>query len=320
MLLEWHICVLLLKTIFYRHQNEALDKEEKYAIMKKMRKEKGRTEMKIAIISDIHGNLEALKATLEDIKRKKVDKIYCLGDIIAKGIHPKECIQLIREHCGVVIQGNTDEYFSKEHFLEEKAEIEAKRIQWNQSLISKEDRAYLLNLPFCHEFYLSGRLVRLFHATPKVNNKAIINQDMPYIKYEMFEPTENTISNQVADVVIYGHIHHQYMDKIYNKTLLNVGSVGNSFDAIRNPKKDGNVLETTCANYVIIKGEEESKTQGEISFEFVRVPYEIEKELEEEQNNIERENYRYELQNGMYRNMDKINENFRKIGIDTNQI
>jgi len=176
--------------------------------------------MKIAIISDIHGNLEALKATLEDIKRKKVDKIYCLGDIIAKGIHPKECIQLIREHCEVVIQGNTDEYFSKEHCLEEKIEEEAKRIQWNQSLISKEDRAYLLSLPFCYEFYLSGRLVRLFHATPKVNNKAIINQDMPYIKYEMFEPTENTISNQVADVVIYGHIHHQYMDKIYNKTLL----------------------------------------------------------------------------------------------------
>ena len=51
--------------------------------------------MKIAFISDIHGNLEALKATLEDIEKRKVDKIICLGDIIAKGIHSKECLDLI---------------------------------------------------------------------------------------------------------------------------------------------------------------------------------------------------------------------------------
>ena len=68
--------------------------------------------MKIAIISDIHGNLEALKATFEDIKKKQVDKIICLGDTIAKGTHPKECIRLIKEKCDIVIQGNTDQYFS----------------------------------------------------------------------------------------------------------------------------------------------------------------------------------------------------------------
>ena len=44
-------------------------------------------------------NLEALKATLKDIEKRKVDKIICLGDIIAKGVHPKECIELIREKC-----------------------------------------------------------------------------------------------------------------------------------------------------------------------------------------------------------------------------
>ena len=46
--------------------------------------------MRIAIISDIHGNLEALKTTLQDIERRNVDKIICLGDIIAKGVHHKE--------------------------------------------------------------------------------------------------------------------------------------------------------------------------------------------------------------------------------------
>ena len=103
--------------------------------------------MKIAIISDIHANLEALKATLEDIEKRNVDKVICLGDLIAKGIHPKECIELIKEHCDIVLRGNCDRYFSTEHKnIKELAEYEQKRIEWNQSMISKKDREYLLNL------------------------------------------------------------------------------------------------------------------------------------------------------------------------------
>lgn len=277
--------------------------------------------MKIAIISDVHGNLEALKATLKDIQKRNIDKIYCLGDTLAKGVHPKECIKLIKENCQIVLQGNTDEYFSKEHNLEEKPEIEQKRIKWNQSLISKEDKEYLQSLPFSYEFYMSGRLVRIFHATPWANNKPILNQDMPYTKYEMFLPTEKTISDNIADVIIYGHIHHQYMDKIYNRTLINSGSVGNSFDTIRNKNKDGNVLETTCSNYVIIEGDYGKKEyEDEISFDFVRVLYDIKEELKDVDKNIEKESYQYELENGMYRSMDKVNENFRRLGIDTDKI
>lgn len=212
-------------------------------------------------------------------------------------------------------------YFSKEHNLEEKEEVEAKRIRWNQSMLTKEDKDYLQSLSFCYEFYLSGRLVRLFHATPWTNNKPILNQDMPYTKYEMFLPTQNTISNKTADVVVYGHIHHQYMDKIYNKTLINAGSVGNSFDTIRNEQKDGDALETTCSNYVILEGKENEKEEkGEIYFTFARVPYNIEKELEDKEKNIEEESYAYELQNGMYRNMENVNKNFEKLGIDISKI
>ena len=63
------------------------------------------------------------------------------------------------------------------------------------------------------------------------------------------------------------------MDKIYNKTLINVGSVGNSFDVIRNKEKDSNVLETTKSNYLIIEGEYGSKKyNSDIVFSFVKVP------------------------------------------------
>ena len=278
--------------------------------------------MKIAIISDIHGNIEALKETLKDIQKRKADKIICLGDIVAKGVHPKECLELIRKNCDVVLQENCDAHFSKEHKnIKEMPEQEQKRIQWNQSLISKEDREYLQKLPFSYEFYMSGSLVRLFHATPTVNNKAVLNVDSIETKYNMFLPSENTISQQVADVIIYGHIHHPYMDKIYNKTIINVGSVGNSFDVIRNKAKDSNILETTKSYYLIIEGEYNSKEyHSDIAFQFIKVPYNIEKELEDENINIEKENYRYELTQGMYRDMTKINENFKKLGVDVDKI
>lgn len=278
--------------------------------------------MKIAIISDIHGNLEALKETLKDIEKRKADKIICLGDTIAKGVHPKECLELVRKNCEIVLQGNCDAHFSAEHRnIEEMSEQEQKRIKWNQSLINKEDREYLLNLPFCYEFYMSGSLVRLFHATPNANNKAILNVDSIETKYQMFLPSKNTVSQMKADVVVYGHIHHPYMDKIYNKTLINVGSVGNSFDVIRNKNRDSSVLETTKSNYLIIEGEYGSKEYtSDISFQFIKVPYDINNELEDEELNIEKDSYRFELEKGMYRDMTRINENFKKLGIDVERM
>lgn len=278
--------------------------------------------MRIAIISDIHGNLEALKTTLEDIKKREVDEIICLGDIIAKGVHPKECVKLIKENCQIVLAGNCDKIFSKEYEnIYEVSEIEKKRIEWNQSMLSEDDRDYLSNLPFSYEFYMSGSLVRLFHATPEVINKTVINLDSIETKLSMFEPSNKTKSKKQADVIIYGHIHHQYMDKLYNKTLINAGSVGNSINTIRNPQKDSSNLETTKSFYIIIEGEYGSiEYNSDISYQFISVPYNIEKELEEEFLNIEKEAYRHELLQGKYRNMDKINNNFKKLGIDVDKI
>ena len=278
--------------------------------------------MKIAIISDIHGNLEALRATLMDIQKRKVDKIICLGDIIARGVHSKKCIELVKANCDIILQGNCDLYFALEHTnMNEIPKLEQKRIIWNQSLINKADRNFLLNLPFSYEFYLSGSLVRLFHATPTSLNKSVLNIDNIEEKYDLFLASKNTISQNNADVVIYGHIHQPYMDKLYNKTLINVGSVGISFDAIRNNSKDSDVMETTRSNYMIIEGEYGSrKYTTDISFQFIKVPYNIEKELEDEDLNIEKENYRYELKNGISSDKKRINDRFKKLGLDVEKI
>ncbi len=278
--------------------------------------------VKIAIISDIHANLEALKATFEDIEKRNVDKVICLGDIIAKGVHPVECLNIIREKCDVVLRGNCDRYFSEEHEdILEKDELEQKRIKYIRGILTEDERKYLLNLPVCYEFYMSGSLIRFFHATPDRDDIAVVNLNPIEDKYRMFLPSRKTVSNEVADCIIYGHIHHPYMDRLYNKTLINVGSVGNSFDVIRNDEKDSNILETTKSNYLIVEGDYGSEEYtSDISYQFIRVPYDIEKELEDEYKNIEKENYRFELLKGKYRNMSKINDNLRKIGVDVDKI
>jgi len=79
---------------------------------------------KIAIISDIHGNLEALTTVLNDIKKRNIKRIFCLGDIIGKVSFSHECIELIRKNCEIVLLGNNDDIFTlnKAKFLQMKIE------------------------------------------------------------------------------------------------------------------------------------------------------------------------------------------------------
>lgn len=272
--------------------------------------------MKIAIISDIHGNLEALKATIKDIKTKNVDKIYCLGDIVAKGYHTHECLDIIKKECEVVVKGNCDRHYSEPLDKEKsKIEIEVKRWEQLNKILTDDEKKYLQSLPYSYEFYLSGSLVRIFHSSPERDNLVVINQDSIEDKYKMFLPSDKTETQKTADIVVYGHIHHQYMDKLYNKTLLCVGSVGNSFCLIRNEKKDSDIREIRQAHYVILEGKYGDKEYSDsIGIQFVRVPYNVEKELEGE--SFEKEIFEYEVLNGTYRNMTKIKENFERLGIN----
>ena len=276
---------------------------------------------KIAIISDIHGNLEALKAVLKDIQERNIDKIFCLGDIIAKGTHQQECVYLVKNNCDVVLKGNCDEYFTNNMDLSTKSKQVADRIIWNRSKLTEDNVEYLRNLLYCYEFYMSGRLVRLFHATPEKIHDFIGNIDTIDRLYKQFLPSKNTISNELADVVVYGHIHTPFIQKIYNRTIINTGSVGNSVDVFRNEAKDGDVRNTTVANYFVISGFLNSNNiNQEISYELISVPYDIDKELEANTDNIELEAYEKELRTGKYRDMSKVYKIFKERGFDKDKI
>ena len=111
------------------------------------------------------------------------------------------------------------------------------------------------------------------------------------------------------------------MQKLYNRILINAGSVGNAIDVFRNNLKDGNPKNTTVANYLIISGIINSTNINDtISFEFVNVPYNIEKELERNKDNIDLDSYKEEMLNGNYRNLETIHKSFIDRGIDIDKI
>ena len=207
-----------------------------------------------------------------------------MGDLISKGVHPSEVIDLIKNECEVVLKGNCDEVMCTEN---------AKTKQfWTTVKIGEERIQYLKQLPIMHEFYLSGQLVRLFHASPyslmHIFNPMYSNKNNKYSNFEitdvkqMFANTDfigKKDTDKEPDIVGYGHIHTPNIYKYKNKTVFNTGSVG----APNEMENDGTDDETnsfsTLASYVILEGNLNSKQLGAISISNIRVPYDIEKEI-----------------------------------------
>lgn len=266
-------------------------------------------ETRIAIISDIHGNFQALKSVIEDIDSKGISIIICLGDIIGKGINSRRCIDLIKQKCNIVLKGNVDDRFcaNAEDFKEN--ETEYNRIKYYQQFLTKEDIEYLTSLPLYTEFYMSGNLVRLFHASINDPYKGVFNYDLDFRKkYELFK------SDTIADIVIYGHIHYQFLEKIYGKTLINCGSVGCSGCPVLEDGYDSNV-EISNAHYLIINGSLNDKNNGNIEFSFESVPYNKDIEINESNslNNID-PGYETLLRRGYYPGLPNVMKKFTDDG------
>ena len=243
---------------------------------------------KIAIISDIHGNYQALKAVISDIEQKNINYIICLGDVIGKGINSRKCIDLIKEKCNIVLQGNVDNRFCMNPDIFKDDVNEYNRIKFHQQFLIDDDIKYLSNLPLCIEFYLSGNLIRLFHASPNNPYKTVENYEMDFTKkYQLFEPNKNT-TNNIADIVIFGHLHYQFVEKFYGKTLINCGSVGCSGCPILKDGYNSN-HEISNAHYLILSGNLNDKENGNIEFYLESVIYDKETEIMESEklNNID---------------------------------
>ena len=102
---------------------------------------------KLAIISDIHGNIDALTAVLEDIDSQKADEIICLGDTVGYGAAPAECVALLRERCAHVVMGNHDSMASSSSEILASNKVMAGIVLARQQL-SAEQMRWLESLPY----------------------------------------------------------------------------------------------------------------------------------------------------------------------------
>ncbi len=221
---------------------------------------------RIGIISDIHGNMPALEAVIKDCQERKISKIICLGDLVGKGPHSDLVVDRVREVCDVVVRGNWDENIA------EPSDWDANK--WHQNRLGKERIQYLRNLPFSYDFYMSGKRIRLLHASPQSVHHRIYQNDSLEKRLEMFHNTRESgrflTTHNEPDVVGYGDIHWSYVDYLRERTLFNTGSVGNS-------------LERPDASYAVLEGLMDSDERGSFSISIVRVPYDNELSIQQAQ-------------------------------------
>jgi len=225
----------------------------------------------IAIISDIHSNLPALETVLADIDVRGIDTIYCLGDLVGKGPDSIEVIDICQEVCADMVMGNWDADIVSLNLdtLIDKGWDRTGHLAWQRRLLGTERLAYLEELPNTIELLLSGKRVRLFHASQQSVHRRVLFNDEPFKLRSMFENTAFTgFDRPEPDIVGYGDIHHPYMLPVEDRTLFNVGSVGNPMDYI------------PMAGYAILKGLLGSATPSPLSIEIVRLPYSINAAIE----------------------------------------
>ncbi len=208
--------------------------------------------MKYAIISDIHGNLQALEAVLEDIKRRGIKKIFCLGDIVGYGANPKECLDLIRERGITCVRGNHDEAVLKESYstFNHFARIS---LIWTRRKLREDDFKFLESLPLILE-----------HEDFVMVHSSLINPaDFDYLYEKDYENLNRNFSSLAQGKKLFiGHTHkpfHINAQENKGREIINAGSIGQPRDG--NPK----------ASYVIYH-------RGVLrrGIEIVRVEYDVE--------------------------------------------
>ena len=184
--------------------------------------------MKIAIISDIHGNMQALTSVLEDIKTENCDKILCLGDLVMAGPEPKKTLDAIMSMDNIdIIQGNTDEMVAYADISAPKVKavfpIMGNALENDAKQLDENEIEFLKNLPKQKELEIEGVKLLMVHGSPRKNDENIF----PNLK---IEEVEEMIKGVDADVILCGHTHMPcgYQTN-NNKTVVNVGSVGRPF-------------------------------------------------------------------------------------------
>lgn len=178
--------------------------------------------MKVAVMSDIHGNYDALIQVLEECKKYNVDKYIFLGDYVGYYYEPKKVWDKICQLDGFKIKGNHEDLLEDSlHSKVRKRQIKEKYgigHQLAQNQLSREEIKQLYNLPKKKQIQIKNFNFELNHGSPWDQNAYLY----PDTDLEIFEKANHL----EIDYVLVGHSHYPFIKKLSNSTIINPGSVG----------------------------------------------------------------------------------------------
>ena len=204
--------------------------------------------MRVALISDLHGNLTALEAVLHDLARERPDRVLCLGDVAATGPRPRETVERLREVGCPVVMGNADAVLlgpipaPEDEGTRRILEID----RWCSEQLSAEHLDFIAGFrPTLNVALDQGNDLLCFHGSPRSFDDAIVAATPE-------EELQDMLSGHESPVMAGGHTHEQMLRRHARTTLVNPGSVG---------------LDPPFAGYALV-----SSGGGRFGFEFRRLP------------------------------------------------
>lgn len=209
--------------------------------------------IKVAVISDIHGNMEALSSVLKDIDNSEIKKLLILGDLALMGPEPNETISFIKnlpqKYEIEIIQGNTDLFITSQQ-LPNVPDFAKNSILYAQANLSKENIEFLKSLPQTKSITIGETSILLTHGSPRKNDENIL----PAQSIETIKPM---LAGVCEALILCGHTHLPAGYQIEKQTVVNVGSVGRPF------------TENQKSCYVVLEIDEEKPNAFSVEHRFI---------------------------------------------------
>lgn len=203
--------------------------------------------MKIAILSDIHGNNHALEAMLEHANKLNVENFFILGDLIGYYLQPEKVVKTIMSLPGVVIQGNHERIIAK--VIKNELEIEEVNRKYGEGhlitlqTLKEEEINWLINLEKEKDIFVDGISIKLCHGAPGSADE--------YLYPDSSQQKLLQYCNEDYDYIFTGHTHYPFFFTSNNCAIINVGSVGQSKDI--GGIASWGLLDTTNKTYIPYK-------------------------------------------------------------------
>jgi putative phosphoesterase len=185
---------------------------------------------RVAVITDVHANLPALRAALTRIDELGIERIYCGGDLVGYGPHPDEVCALIAERAIPTIYGNYDYAIARDlddcgcaYVTPRDRELGQRSVEWTLANTDRASKEFMRGLPFDLRFEVGPMNVHLVHGSPRKVNEYLF-EDKPASLYERLAAAES------ADTLVFGHTHKPWVREHGGVLFVNCGSVGKPKD------------------------------------------------------------------------------------------